>query len=116
MSKGGMLLEHALRALHPNSVNALDATADSTGEELIAINTSGFPRRDVVKIPLSAARALSDAAVQTTRDGAAYVLFENTSAEASVAAMSVQSLQAASFGPARGEESREGNTIYRSVR
>ena len=101
--KGGMLLEEAMRALYPGSTDALDPNANGDGDQLIAINTSGYPRRDIVKIPLPAARALSDAAVQMSHDNAAYVLFENPGAAASVSTMSVQSLSAPSFVPARGE-------------
>lgn len=92
-----------MRALYPGSTNALDPNASGDGDQLVAINTSGHPRRDVVKIPLPAARALADAAVQLSHDGAAYVLFDNPEASASVSATKVQALAQSSFVPARGE-------------
>ncbi|SCV71207.1 BQ2448_2795 [Microbotryum intermedium] len=94
--KGGALLEEALRVLLPGSVRADDANAE--GDELVAVNTTNFARRDLVKIPLAGARALADAAIQLSHDGAAYVLFENDGAQPLSSATSIEALN---LGPAR---------------
>ncbi|BGP14223.1 hypothetical protein JCM10213_005885 [Rhodosporidiobolus nylandii] len=71
---GSELLESALSALLPGSSSLSSGT--NAGGEIVALDTLGAPRREVVKIPMAAARALSDAAVQRSEDGEAYVLFE----------------------------------------
>lgn len=101
--KGDILLEEAMRALYPGSTNALDPNANGNGDQLIAINTTGHARRDIVKVPLPAARALADAAVQLSHDGAAYVLFQNHEGSPNVSATSMQALAQPDFVPARGE-------------
>ncbi|KAM0747907.1 alpha-mannosidase [Meredithblackwellia eburnea MCA 4105] len=104
--KAGALLEEALQALLPGSKPASDEHA--AGDELVAVNTTPFPRREIAKIPLAAARALSDAAVQSTHDGCAYVLLDNTKGDAVVSATSWSALEAAKVPAARaraiGEE------------
>ncbi|SGY50301.1 BQ5605_C001g00869 [Microbotryum silenes-dioicae] len=94
--KGGALLEEALRVLLPGSVRADDVNAE--GDELVAVNTTNFARRDLVKIPLAGARALADAAIQLSHDGAAYVLFENDGAQP---LSSTTSIEALNLVPAR---------------
>ncbi|ORY82383.1 family 38 glycoside hydrolase [Leucosporidium creatinivorum] len=97
--KGGALLEEALKALLPDSFPITDV--NSFGDDLIAVNTTGFARREIVKIPLAGARALADAAIQISHDGAAYVLFENEGAEPLVAATSMAQLDEKKIAPAR---------------
>lgn len=99
--KGGELLEAALKALIPGSHPVNDC--NSEGDELIAVNTTGFARREIVKIPLASARALADAAIQISHDGAAYVLFENEGADHVVSATSMSKLAESKIVPARGE-------------
>jgi hypothetical protein len=90
--------------LIPGSVPADDSNAD--GDELVAVNTSGFARREIAKIPLATARALSDAAIQISHDGAAYVLFDNSAGDQVVSATAMNALAEAIVAPARGGSSR----------
>ncbi|GAA5820018.1 hypothetical protein JCM10212_006157 [Sporobolomyces blumeae] len=68
--KGSALLESALDALAPSSVSLARASAApasaraALGDSIFAISTTLLPRRELVKIPLSLARSLSDAAIQ----------------------------------------------------
>ena len=77
-SKGGPLLSSALDALLPATVSADSTSLSGSPDTLFAVSTTTLPRRELAKIPLSAARALSDAAVQPSRDedGSAYVVLE----------------------------------------
>lgn len=102
--KGTALLEEAMKALIPGSHPVEDCNAE--GDELIAVNTTGFARREIVKIPLASARALADAAIQISHDGQAYVLFENEGAEPVVNATSMTQLAESKIAPARGELGR----------
>lgn len=98
--EGNDLLEEALKALIPGSVPVEDSNAD--GDELVAINTTGFARREIVKIPISSARALADAAIQISHDGQAYVLFDNVDASPVVTATSMNALAEQRIPCARG--------------
>ncbi|GAA5834834.1 hypothetical protein JCM9279_007122 [Rhodotorula babjevae] len=80
--QGVSLLDNALSALVPTSSAALDAFA--SGDRLVALDTSAVPRRELVKVPLAAARALEEAAVQRSADGGAWVLFETKGPSAQV--------------------------------
>lgn len=100
-AKGKKLLEHALSALLPGSVDVHDCNA--TGEDLVAINTTGFARREIIKVPLASARALSDAAIQVSHDGQAYVLIDNSEGAPVVSATSVDALAVSGIEPVRGE-------------
>lgn len=64
----------------PSSSAALDTFA--AGDRLVALDTSAVSRREVVKVPLTAARALDEAAVQRSADGGAWILFETKGAGA----------------------------------
>lgn len=98
--KGAALLEDALQAILPGSAPADDKHA--TGDELIAINTTPFARREIAKVPMATARALAGAAIQASHDGQAYVLLENPKGEAVVAATSSAELNLAKIPAARG--------------
>lgn len=100
-AKGGALLEEALQALLPGSVPIEDL--NSKGDELIAVNTTPYARREISKIPLGAARALGGAAIQSSHDGQAYVLFDNTQGNAIVSAVTTEALAAAKIPSARGK-------------
>ncbi|GAA6045569.1 hypothetical protein NBRC10513_004988 [Rhodotorula toruloides] len=79
--KGSTLLDAALSALLPGSVSLTSESSSSFGldSSLVAIDTLALgTRRELVKVPLAAARALDDAAVQRSADGEAYVLFESS--------------------------------------
>lgn len=82
-AKGSALLDAALSALLPGSV-ALTSNSSSLfdlGSSLVAVDTLGLgTRRELVRVPLAAARALDDAAVQRSADGEAYILFESSRA------------------------------------
>lgn len=79
-AKGSALLESALKALYPSSLPFKSSNSHSGGDELIAINTSPYPRRELVKISLESARERSDAFIQLAGDSkGAWVLFENKS-------------------------------------
>ncbi|GAA5842560.1 hypothetical protein JCM5353_008469, partial [Sporobolomyces roseus] len=77
-SKGGPLLSSALDALLPATVSADSPSFSGSPDILFAVSTTTLPRRELARIPLSAARALSDAAIQPSRDeyGSAYVVLE----------------------------------------
>ncbi|GAA6040668.1 hypothetical protein JCM8097_000867 [Rhodosporidiobolus ruineniae] len=80
--RGRALLDSALSALLPDSLS-LAASTSSAGE-IVALDTLCVPRRELVKVPLAAARAMSDAAVQRSHDGEAYVLLETQGAKEGV--------------------------------
>lgn len=73
--KGAALLDSALNVLVPNSKSLAHPEAL---DSLVAFDTLGLPRRELVKVPMSVARALDDAALQRSHDGEAYVLFDTT--------------------------------------
>lgn len=73
--KGAALLDSALNVLVPNSKSLSHPEAL---DSLVALDTLGLPRRELVKVPMSVARALDDAALQRSHDGEAYVLFDTT--------------------------------------
>ncbi|BGP38279.1 Glycoside hydrolase, 38 vacuolar alpha mannosidase [Rhodotorula kratochvilovae] len=73
--QGAALLDDALSTLLPSSSASLSTF--SSGDGLVAVDTLALPRRELVKVPLAAARALDEAAVQRSADGEAYVLFES---------------------------------------
>ncbi|BGP23098.1 Glycoside hydrolase, 38 vacuolar alpha mannosidase [Rhodotorula toruloides] len=81
--KGSALLDAALSALLPGSVSLASNLSSSfdLDSSLVAIDTLALgARRELVKVPLAAARALDEAAVQRSADGEAYVLFESSKA------------------------------------
>lgn len=98
--KGAELLEEALLAILPGSSPASDKHA--SGDELVAVNTTQFGRREIAKVPLATARALGGAAIQLSHDGEAYVLLENPKGEAVVSATSWSALEQAKLPAARG--------------
>lgn len=72
----GSLLEEAFGALFKKSIPIYQDTPmrslDTTGN-LVAFNTTFFPRRDVVKVPLRGAPSLlKSQVVQTSLDGSSY--------------------------------------------
>ncbi|KAL8280086.1 hypothetical protein RQP46_007416 [Phenoliferia psychrophenolica] len=97
--KGAALLEEALLAILPGSSPASDLHA--AGDELIAVNTTPFARREIAKIPLATARGLAGAAIQLSHDGAAYVLLDNPKGNAFVSATSWSALEQAKMPSAR---------------
>ncbi|THH17029.1 hypothetical protein EW146_g3709 [Bondarzewia mesenterica] len=73
---GGALLDEAFRTLFPSS---LPLSSDLPSEaSLVGINTTFFPRREIIKVPVSdATKALKDSVMQTSKDGSVgYVLME----------------------------------------
>ncbi|KAK4047772.1 Glycoside hydrolase, 38 vacuolar alpha mannosidase [Microbotryomycetes sp. JL221] len=107
--KGKQLLDDALSALVPDSVDVLDSNAE--GDELIAINTTPFARREIVKIPLASARALADTAVQTSHDGQAYALIQNELGSPVVTASSIRDLAASDIVAARARVTTSGYSL-----
>ncbi|GAA6052494.1 hypothetical protein JCM3770_003794 [Rhodotorula araucariae] len=99
--EGASLLDHAFSALLPSSSKALSAFC--SGDRLIAVDTLTVPRRELVKVPLAAARALDEAAVQRSADGEAYVLYETKGEAGKGQAVVVDPLSAAAV-EAKGEE------------
>jgi alpha-mannosidase len=69
--EGDTLIEEAFEALFQSST-ALSPTAKPTSGNLVAFNTTFFPRRDVVSVPFGSgahAAKLRSRAVQTSSDG-----------------------------------------------
>ena len=67
---GQMLLEEAFNALLPRTAPLSAAPNVKSLGEIIGYNTTFFPRRDVVKVPLvGAASALKSKLVQTSKCG-----------------------------------------------
>ena len=69
--EGKALLEEAFKAIFPPSLSLTDPAFKSkkTGT-VLGFNTTFFPRRDVVEVPLSgAASRLRSQVVQTSKDG-----------------------------------------------
>ncbi len=104
--RGAGLLDSALKVLLPGSVNATDANAD--GDELVAVNTTPFPRREVVKVPVASARALHEAELQFAADGSVYALVDNLKGETVVAATSMDDFVDARLTPARAKIAGDG--------
>lgn len=100
--KGNELLEEAFKAILPSSEPRSKGNCHSSGDELVAINTSPYPRRELVKISLETARARSNAAIQLSSDGAAYVLFENEKGDTIVGTQSMKEVEQKKIVPARG--------------
>ncbi|GAA5840618.1 hypothetical protein JCM11251_004169 [Rhodosporidiobolus azoricus] len=113
-SKGSSLLDDALSALLPGSTSI--SSSSTVAGPLIAIDTLTNARREVVKVPLSVARGLSDAAVQ--RCGGveareeAYVLFETSGTEGIVTHEPVAAAALASFGTDFGARARTSGTDF----
>ncbi|KAK4701933.1 alpha-mannosidase, partial [Phenoliferia sp. Uapishka_3] len=110
--KGGELLEEALQALLPGSAPASDKHA--SGDELIAVNTLPFARREVAKIPLATARALGGAAIQLSHDGQAYVFFDNVKGNTVISATSWEALESAKLPAARARSVGEAFVLSNS--
>lgn len=66
---GETLLEEAFSALFPKSIALGAASIPKTSGEIVGFNTTFFPRRDVVEIPLSGAPHLKSKVVQASKDG-----------------------------------------------
>lgn len=69
--EGDALIEEAFKAIFPPSVSLADPVIKSkkTGT-LVGFNTTFFPRRDIVEVPLTgAATRLRSQVVQTSKDG-----------------------------------------------
>lgn len=69
--EGHSLIEEAFKAIFPPSVSLADPTMKSkkTGT-LVGFNTTFFPRRDIVEVPLvGAASRLRSQVVQASKDG-----------------------------------------------
>jgi len=83
---GESLLEEAFGALFPKSLPISQGTplkSSGGSGDLVAFNTTFFPRRDVVKIPLrGAASHLKSKVVQTSADSSVgYALMDNSRGE-----------------------------------
>ena len=65
---GETLLEEAFTTLFPKSC-PLTASAPKSFSELVAFNTTFFPRRDVVEVPVHGGSALRSKVVQVAKDG-----------------------------------------------
>ena len=65
-----MLLDQALRVLYPGSVPLSSVSTEPTSGPLtvFAHNTTPFPRRDIVRVPLAEGRISSGNVLQTTSD------------------------------------------------
>ena len=67
---GQDLLEEATSVLLPKSVALATAAVGSANGDIIGINTTFFPRRDIVEVPLASATAhLKSQVVHTSKDG-----------------------------------------------
>ncbi len=84
---GETLLEEAFKAIFPPSVSLSDPSFKSkkTGT-IVGFNTTFFPRRDIVEVPLSgAAQRLKSQVVQTAKNGASGFALLDCSAGGGVA-------------------------------
>jgi alpha-mannosidase len=75
------LLDQALRALYPGSVplSSVATVPASVPLTVFAHNTTFFPRRDVVRVPLAEGRISSGNVLQTTSDGKeGYIFLEGS--------------------------------------
>ena len=76
------LIEEAFSVLFPNSISLANLAASKTRSNgsIIGYNTTFFPRRDVVKVPLAGdASHLKTQVVQATKDGkSGYALMDCT--------------------------------------
>ncbi|GAA5913613.1 hypothetical protein JCM6882_001702 [Rhodosporidiobolus microsporus] len=113
-SKGSTLLDDALSALLPGSSSLTSSSADGP---LVAINTLPHPRREVVKVPLSVARALGEAAVQRCGGAEgkdeAYVLFETDGVgQGMLACEPVKAEEVAALGAEFGARARTSGTDF----
>lgn len=67
---GEALLEAAFKTLFPDSVPLSKATSVRSPGSIIAYNTTFFPRRDVLQVPLSGkTSSLKSQVVQASEDG-----------------------------------------------
>ena len=80
---GEPLLEAAFKTLFPDSTSFANATSSRSPGTIIAYNTTFFPRRDVVPVPLSGKSSnLKSQVVQTSIDGSVgYALMDCTEGE-----------------------------------
>lgn len=104
--RGTALLDKAFKVLLPKSVGASDANAD--GDELVAVNTTPFSRREVVQVPIASARALHEAELQFAADGSVYALVDNAKGETITAATSMDSFVDSGIKPARAKVACDG--------
>ncbi|KAI0713074.1 glycoside hydrolase family 38 protein [Cerioporus squamosus] len=84
---GETLLEEAFKAIFPPSVSLTDPSFKSkkTGT-IVGFNTTFFPRRDIVEVPLTgAAQRLKSQVVQTAKNGATALALLDCSAGGGVA-------------------------------
>ena len=77
---GKILLEEAFSVLFPSSMSVMAPEFKSRNTKLhdiIAVNTTFFSRREIVKVPTAGLKALKNEVVQTSTDGKeAYVMME----------------------------------------
>lgn len=77
---GKALLEDAFSVLFPGSVSITSPSFKNQAfklGELVAVNTTFLPRREIVRVPTAGLRAARGEVVQTSRDGKdAYVVME----------------------------------------
>ncbi|EJF58912.1 glycoside hydrolase family 38 protein [Dichomitus squalens LYAD-421 SS1] len=68
--EGEALIEEAFKAIFPSSVSLTDPTFKKKTGTIVGYNTTFFPRRDIVEIPLTgAASKLRSQVVQSSKDG-----------------------------------------------
>lgn len=116
--KASALLDSALDVLVPNSV---PVTSEDSLDGLVAVNTIDVARREIVKVPMSVARGLDDAALQRSFDGEAYVLFDAGAGASDCKPVSINDASLSTSGSsARGTSGpplvrpRAGNVLMRS--
>ena len=69
--EGETLIEEAFQAIFPSSVSLSDPSFKKRTGTLVGYNTTFFPRRDIVEVPLAgAASKLRSQVVQASKDGA----------------------------------------------
>ena len=79
---GQEMIEEAFTALFPKVLHLDDPTMKSISGRLIGYNTTFFPRRDVVVVPLQGpAASLKSQLVQTSKDGSVGYALMDSSAE-----------------------------------
>ncbi len=75
---GKALLEEAFSVLFPGSVSIASAEFNGASlKNIVAVNTTFLPRREIIKLPTSGLQALKNEIIQTSTDGKeAYVIME----------------------------------------
>ncbi|KZV87865.1 glycoside hydrolase family 38 protein [Exidia glandulosa HHB12029] len=110
---GRDIIEGAFRVLMPESTPIVKGSAlPSKASRIVAVNTTPFPRREVVEVPLGASSsALRKEAVQISKSGdVGYVLVEETAGGAAVGVRGMF----ADISPASASVTKDGDHVLQN--